>query len=46
MVLSGTLWLFQAVAYGAKKDWGHTVMAVCYAFATYGLIYAWFRPVP
>jgi len=41
---SSTLWLFQAAAYASRKDWGHCVMAVSYTVATWGLIYAWFRP--
>ena len=42
---SSALWLFQAAAYASRKDWGHCVMAVSYTIATWGLIYAWFRPV-
>ena len=45
MSLSATLWLFQTAAYMSKRDWGHAVMAFSYSVATWGLVYAWYRPV-
>jgi hypothetical protein len=45
LFLSSLLWLVQAVAYGHRKDWGHVIMSLSYCTATWGLIYAWFRPV-
>lgn len=45
LVLSSLLWLFQAAAYAQRKDWGHVVMSVSYCVATWGLIWAWFKPV-
>lgn len=46
MMISATLWLAQAVAYAARRDWGHAAMAVCYCLATWGLVWAWYNPPP
>jgi hypothetical protein len=41
MVLSSCLWFVQAIGYASQRDWGHTLMAVCYGLATIGLIIAY-----
>ena len=46
MMASAMLWLLQAVAYGSRQDWGHTLMATGYCLATWGLVWAWYRPAP
>ena len=46
MVLSGTLWLLQAVAYFKQGDVGHVIMAICYAIATYGMVYSFYSHHP